>query len=30
MKKLYEAGEFTKGDELLNYYTYQGDKKLMA
>ena len=28
MKKLYEAGEFTKGDELLNYYTYQGDKKI--
>ena len=28
MKKLYESGEFTKGDKLLNYYTYQGDKKI--
>ena len=28
MKKLYEVGKFTKGDELLNYYTYQGDKKI--
>ena len=25
MKKLYESGEFTKGDKLLNYYTYHGN-----